>query len=98
MEFNERSITINIDTTKCPECATKACITACKIYARELLHLNDGIPTVSYISKEEVIRRGTECLACEYACKKEGKDAIRIDIPIRGLDDYIKGLPLKGRE
>ena len=59
MEFNERSIKVTIDTSKCPQCTTKACIAACKTYDRELLHLENGIPTVSCISPDEVIKRGT---------------------------------------
>ena len=98
MEFNERSIKVNIDTSKCPQCTTKACIAACKTYDRELLQIKDGVPTVSYISAEEVVRRGTECLACEYACWKRGLNAIKIDIPIKGLDDFKSGKPLRGRQ
>jgi hypothetical protein len=96
MEFIERSIKVKIDTSKCPQCTTKACIAACKTYDRELLHLENGIPTVNYISADEVVKRGTECLACEYACWKKGLDAIRIDIPIKGLEDYKNGKPLRG--
>jgi hypothetical protein len=94
MEFDERSIKITIDTGKCPDCTSKACVSACKTYSRGILQLNDGVPSVSYISSDEVKRRGTECLACEYECWQRGKDAIRIDIPIKGLDDYVKGKPL----
>ncbi len=96
MEFKERSIKVVIDTSKCPDCTTKACIEACKTFDRELLQLNDGKPSVSHISAEEVIRRGTECLACEYACWQRGLNVIHIEIPIKGLDEYIHGLPLSG--
>ena len=96
MEFKERSMTVIIDTSKCPDCTTKACIEACKTFDRELLQLKDGLPSVAHISADEVIRRGTECLACEYACWKRGKNAIRIDVPIKGLDDFIHGRPLTG--
>jgi hypothetical protein len=34
-------------------------------------------------------------LACEYACWQRGKDAIRIDVPIKGLDEYLKKRGLK---
>jgi hypothetical protein len=96
MEFKERSIKVTIDTAKCSDCTTKACIEACKTYDRGLLQLNDGKPSVSHISPEEVVRRGTECLACEYACWQRGKNAISIEIPIKGLDEYIRGISLSG--
>jgi Fe-S-cluster-containing dehydrogenase component len=94
MEFKERSITVRIDTTKCPKCTTKACVAACKTYNRAILQLENGVPSVSHLSPEEVIRRGTECLSCEYACWQRGLDVIRIEVPIKGLDDYIHGRPL----
>lgn len=96
MEFKERSIAISIDTSKCPDCTTKACIGACKIFNRGILQLKDGHPSVAHISADEVGRRGTECLACEYACRKKGMDAIKIDIPIKGLDEFVHGKPLLG--
>jgi hypothetical protein len=96
MEFKERSLKVIVDIAKCPECTTKACVEACKVYDRELIQIKDGHPSVDYISPEEVIRRGTECLACELACRQRGKDAIRIEIPIKGLDDYLAGKPLTG--
>jgi len=89
MEFEERTIKVIIDTTKCPDCSSKACVDACQVYARGILQLNDGIPSVSHLSPEEVKRKGTECLACEYACWQLGKDAIRIEVPIKGLDEYL---------
>ena len=94
MEFEERSMKVIIDTSKCPDCTTKACIDACKKYNRGILQLNNGIPSVSHLSPDEVKRRGTECLACEYACWQRGKNVIRIDIPIKGLEEYIQGKPL----
>lgn len=95
MDFEETTIKVTIDTSKCPECTTKACVEACKVYDRGILQLNDGIPSVSHISPEEIKRKGTECLACEYACWQRGKDAIRINVPIKGLDEYLKKRGLK---
>jgi len=91
MEFKERSIKVVIDTTQCPLCETKACVDACKTYDRGILQLDNGLPSVSHLTPEEVKRRGTECLACEYACWQRGKNVIRIEIPIKGLDEYIRG-------
>ena len=96
MEFKERSIEVRIDIARCAECTTKACIEACKTYARGILQLEEDHPSVSHLSPEDVARRGTECLACEYACRQRGKQAIHIDIPIKGLDNYLRGVPLTG--
>lgn len=96
MDIVERSITVHIDISKCTDCASKACITACKTYSRGILQLDNNAPSIKHIGAEEALRRGTECLACEYACWKKGNGAIQIEIPIKGLDDYIHGLPLSG--
>lgn len=91
MEFAEKSCTINIDTRKCTSCETKACVEACKKYARGLIGIDDeGRASVAHRSTEEIGRLGTECLACEFACKFRGKDAIRIDVPVKGLDEYLQ--------
>ena len=88
MEFEERTIKVIIDTSKCPDCKSKACIEACKVYSRGILQLENGIPSVSHLSPEEIDRKGTECLACEYQCWQNGNSAIRIKVPIKGLNEY----------
>jgi hypothetical protein len=88
MEFEERTIKVIIDTSKCPDCKSKACIKACKVYSRGILQLDNGIPSVSHLSPEEIARKGTECLACEYQCWQNGNNAIRIEVPIKGLNEY----------
>lgn len=89
LEFNERTIKITIDDSKCDSCESKACVEACKTYSRGILVLKDGRPTV-VAPPEELARVGTECLGCEYACWFKGKSAITIDVPIEGLDAYRK--------
>lgn len=69
---------------------------ACKKYDRGLLQLQDGHPSVDYLPTDEVVRRGTECLACEYACQKNGLNVIQISIPIKGLSEFVQGKPLSG--
>ena len=86
MEFQELTIKVIIDESKCKECASKACIAACKTYARGLLVLKDGVPAVEGDTK----RLGTECLACEYECWFRGKGAIKIEAPTPGLEEYRK--------
>jgi len=88
LEFEERTIKVTIDTSKCPECESKACVEACKLYSRGILQLKDGIPSVSHLSPDEIKRRGTECLACEFQCWQNGKYVVRIDVPVKGLVDY----------
>ena len=93
MEFQERTIKVIIDISKCPDCSSKACIEACKVHARGILELVEGKPSVSHLSEGEVERRGTECLACEYACGQRGNNAIHIEIPIKGLAEYLRERP-----
>ena len=91
LEFAERTSIIKIDTSKCDTCETKACADACKKYARGLLGIDDqGRASVAHRNAEEVLRLGTECLACELACKTKGNNAITIEIPVKGLDEYLK--------
>lgn len=89
MEIKEKSSTVNIDVEKCRSCESKACIEACKKYARGILELKDGVPSVAHLSKEEILRLGTECLACEFACTFHGNKGITIDVPVAGLPEYL---------
>ena len=89
MEFSEKTIKIIIDEDKCEGCKTHACIEACRTYARGILVLKDGKPAVEG-TPDEITRKGTECLACEYACWFKGNSAITIEAPIEGLDAYRK--------
>lgn len=89
--FNERTITIFIDDTRCTDCRTKACIKACSRYSRGILRLQAGKPTV-VVSSGETERQGTECLACEYECRLRGLSAIRIVVPMPELSKYRESL------
>jgi hypothetical protein len=82
-------MTVTVDTAACRSCASKACVTACEKYSRGMLRLADGAPSVAHLSDEEVRRQGTECLACEHACRLRGEGALRINVPVEGLDDYL---------
>ncbi len=87
MEFEERTIKVIIDETKCEGCKTYACVSACKQYSRAVLVLKDGKLTAS--GDAEFIKRvGTECLACEYQCRTRGNGAITILAATPGLDEY----------
>ena len=89
MEIKEKSSTVHINVARCRSCESKTCIEACKKYARGILELKDGIPSVDHLSAEEVLRLGTECLACEFACSFYGNKAITIDVPVAGLPEYL---------
>ena len=90
LEFSEKSLSVKIDVSKCSSCETKACAVACAKYARGILKIDaDGKASLEGLGKEETERLGTECLACEFACKFNGNDAIEIIVPIKGLDDYL---------
>ena len=88
LQFDERTIRVVIDDSKCPQCKTKACIKACSLYDRGILKLKSGRPAVLDI--EEAKRIGTDCLGCEYECQHRGLKAINISVPISGLDEYRK--------
>ena len=91
LEFAEKSLKVKIDTSKCDTCATKACADACKKYARGILGIDEkGRASLEHRGEEEVLRLGTECLACEFACRFRGNGAIKIEVPVAGLDDYLK--------
>jgi hypothetical protein len=88
LEFAERTITVRIDTAACGACEAKACVLACETYSRGILRLSDGLPSVEHLTPSEVVRKGTECLACEYECRVRGKGALSIEVPVEGLDAY----------
>ena len=89
MHFEERTIKVIIDESKCVECKTHACAAGCKTYARGILVIKDGKPALGG-DAEFGKRVGTECLACEYECWFRGNKALRIEAPIAGLDEYRK--------
>ncbi|TGE31569.1 hypothetical protein [Desulfosporosinus sp. Sb-LF] len=91
LEFAEKTLLVKIDTSKCDTCETKACADACKKYARGLLGIDDhGRASIAHRTTEETLRLGTECLACEFACRSFGNNAITIEIPVAGLDEYLE--------
>lgn len=90
LRFAEKTITVTIDTAACEACAMKACVEACAQYSRGILRLREGLPSVGHLTTDEVARRGTECLACEYACRTRGRSALSIEVPVEGLDDYLE--------
>jgi hypothetical protein len=89
MHFEEKTIKVIIDESKCAGCKTHACAEACKLYSRGILVIKDGKPALGG-DAAYAERVGTECLACEYECWFRGNKAITIEAPIAGLDEYRK--------
>lgn len=88
MEFWEKTIKITIDDALCAGCTSFACVDACNTYGRGIIFRGEDGTVHLAGDSEELARRGTECLACEYECRLRGRGALRIEAPIEGLDDY----------
>jgi succinyl-CoA synthetase beta subunit len=75
---------LTIDHDVCRVCENQVCVPACPV---EILSLNDAkLPVLNITLDEAKKGRCVECLACELTCWDESKNAIRIDLPIPGLD------------
>ena len=85
-EFSERTVKVTIDRTRCPQCRSKACVKGCSLYDRGMLTIRGGIPSLR--EGIDSVREGTECLACEEECRLRGFKTIRIEVPIKGLEEY----------
>lgn len=76
---------IHVETAKCAECSTKACISSC---SPKILKDENGSPKLAIDPKEAKKGKCIECLACELACMSKGKGALKIVLPIEGLKEY----------
>jgi hypothetical protein len=85
-EFRTGKVTINYAKCKAPDCGF-ACVKADRYYGRNILKIDKGRPVLA-VSKEEAKRLCNECLACEIHCRFSGNDAVQIDLPLPGLDQY----------
>ncbi len=82
--------TITYDHSVCLTCANKVCVSEC---ARQILTLNDeGLPVLNITKEEAKKGRCVECLACEVDCFFRGAGGGRIELPIPGLDRYLRQL------
>lgn len=86
-EFEFRTGRLIIDRSKCEGCTSYACVKACSLYGRGILSVRGGKPALA-IDPGEATRLCIECLACEEHCRLEGKGAIRIELPMPGLEEY----------
>ncbi|MGQ9849729.1 MAG: ATP-grasp domain-containing protein [Aggregatilineaceae bacterium] len=75
--------TVTLDHTRCRDCVSKVCISAC---VPQILALQGNVPMLN-ITHEEAERGGcVECLACEIECYFEGNQGGYVHLPIPGLD------------
>jgi succinyl-CoA synthetase beta subunit len=87
--FDTPTGSIEIDHAACDHCESKACVDEC---VPSILELREGLPFLN-IDPERARRGGcTECLACELECFFRGKRAVRIELPIEGLDRYRRSV------
>ncbi|HSD51950.1 MAG TPA: hypothetical protein VLG48_11130 [Candidatus Methylomirabilis sp.] len=91
--------TISIDTTACPTCESKACARVCAAQSPGpvLVIGDDGRPRLKPTLAE--VKRGvcTECLGCLLDCEVRGKNVVRFQVPLPGLEAFIAGEEAAGR-
>ena len=82
--------TITIERDRCPSCRTKACVMICALQSPGPVLILDGEVPVLKPTLDEV-KRGvcTECLGCVTECETKGEKAVRIDLPLSGLAEYV---------
>jgi succinyl-CoA synthetase beta subunit len=80
--------TITYDHSVCGACESKICVKEC---ARQILSLNvEGLPELNITAEEAQKGRCVECLACEVDCTFKGAGGGKIELPIPGLDEYLR--------
>lgn len=90
LEFESLTGKVTIDYSTCDNCDRYECVKACSLYGRGILRVQDGRPVLT-ISQNEAKRRCIECLGCEIQCLLKANGAIKIELPILGLDEYKRG-------
>jgi succinyl-CoA synthetase beta subunit len=75
-----------IDHEKCRLCASKPCVEACR---SNVLRFEGTLPVLAIPEREAKKGKCTECLACELECRFQGNKALRIDLPIPGLEPVV---------
>lgn len=88
LEFTVRSGgTVSIALERCVDCETKACVKVCQAQGGPLvLDEERGLPALRW-SLEEITRGGcVECLGCELDCELYGRQAVKIILPLAGLE------------
>lgn len=75
--------TVAIDYSKCSDCTSKVCVSSC---ISKILELKDNLPVLNITPEEAKKGKCIECLSCEQECYFKGNKAIKITLPIPGLD------------
>ena len=81
---------IAFDDERCLQCKDHPCIPACK---PQILSLEGKTVRLNISLEEARSGKCTECLACEQECYFHAEGAIRITLPIPGLDEYLAKAP-----
>lgn len=93
-EFEIRTGKIAIDHNKCEDCTSFACVKACSAFGRQILRLENLKPILS-TTPEDAKRICNECLCCELYCKFDGRDAVKISLPMPELLEYRRKIGLE---
>jgi succinyl-CoA synthetase beta subunit len=82
-EFKTPTGRIRFDYGECRRGAAEVIVNSCK---PGILKLENGVPVLAVTREEAARNKCIECLACEIESLFAGYDAVRIDLPIPGLD------------
>lgn len=85
-EFDTPTGRIQFDYSQCKNGIAEVIVNSCK---PGILKLEGGVPVLSATREEVAKNKCIECLACEYETWKAGSNAVKIDLPIEGFDDYL---------
>lgn len=98
LEFEFTTGKVTIDYSKCiaPKCGF-ACVKADRFYGRNVLRIENCRPCLA-VAPEEAKRLCNECLGCEIHCQFYGNSAVKIELPLFGLDEYRTALQRKGEQ
>lgn len=88
LSFKCETGNLDVNLGKCiaPDCGF-ACVKACRWYGRFCLKIEDAKPALAG-SQDELERLCIECLACEVDCELHGGKAIKIELPLYGLEEF----------
>jgi len=90
LEFDSLTGKVTIDYGICGGCDLYECVKACSYYGRGILRIQNGRPVLT-VGHTEAKGRCIECLACEIQCLLKANRAVKIELPIPGLDEYKRG-------
>lgn len=88
---------VSFDLDICARCTTKACVAACRLPNLDcVIALEDGLPALR-VSAEAAARSACiECLACDLACRSDGRGGLSFDLPMPEFDAWLAELRRAG--